>query len=226
MAADTCVDDMTNDEILQNSSIPDIYDFVLSDDDLSFATESPSLDINASTLTHFKPFEIRPFPRNFIQGIRENSSPSLRNQVTDNDLANVIFESFEQLLSQPGSYHDLSERLLTFIIEQHQGVESPAKKERKGKKKDPNRRKMKNRVVKKPYRKSEKQIFKESENVGKKKAQRRKAPKKKSDVRTKACICLMIANRTKFSSVFFFGVSDLWPGRLYHPGGKTTTTRF
>ena len=226
-AADTCDDDLTNDEMLQNSSIPDVYDFGLSDDDRSFVTVLPPLDINTSTLTDYKSIdvpnqptdmrvytEIRPFPRSFIQAIRENACPSFDDLVTDIDLANVIFESFEPLLSQPGSYHDLCEQLAIFIRDQHQGEQTSAKK-RKGKKKDPNRHKAKNRGTGLKYAKSEKQKLKESKKVVKNNKRSRKAAKKKSDVRTKTCLCLMMTKRTQFAPFLvcvLFCVPVTWPG--------------
>ena len=214
-------DDMYSDEILMYIGTPDIELF---EDELSYATatsNSPILQLyptNVDTGTNaindsqreYTPIislpQRLPIPQRFIQMIRESSLPSLNHQVSDTILANVIYESFPQLLSQPDIQGTL-DQLLTFIISHRQGnshsattsfvlplkhhqpliqpqtplkpkVQQPIKKKWK-QSKDPNAHRMKNRPCGLKYNKDK--SSKDPKNVTSTKA--KKKTKKANDVR-------------------------------------------
>ena len=126
-------DDEYSDEILHNGSIPD---FELCDDDLSYATRTltspimPLYDMNTETnpmtcIVFLKECDhksgpeyadIRPIARSFIQLVRASAPPEWNDQVSDEILANVINESFPQLISHP----ELLDQFLAFIVAHRQ----------------------------------------------------------------------------------------------------------
>lgn len=225
----------------------DVVNFAIRDyDELSLATatvNSTDLPLNDISTDFNVPtgpprdryIHILPYPRRFVQAVLERTNPSSNPLVPDNIvLATVIHATFPQLLSQPGSYDELLEQFLSFILEHRTPyvlpleprplvygtdrsnsmvpakVPTTGKKNKEKKLKDPNRHRMKNRTVLKDYVKSEKQKKKEAAKIIKKLQNRKKKKSGKGDdVRTSTFRLLgRCENRAQFTSfsvfLFFF----------------------
>jgi hypothetical protein len=256
-STDPCSD---YDDSLEDISMQlDVVNFALRDyDELSLATatvNSTDLPLNDISTDFHVPTDpprnryihILPYPRRFVQAIRERATPSSNPQVPNNIvLANVIHSSFPQLLTQSGSYDELLEQFLSFIFEQRTPYVLPLEprplvhgsdwsnsmvptkvptKKNKGKQlKDPNRHRMKNRTVLKGYVKSEKQKKKEAAKIIKKLQNRKKKKSwKEDDVRTSFFRLLgRCEKRAQFASLSGFLFFLLLQGLCYQSGERAT----
>lgn len=212
-------DDASIDDLLQNCSIMD----VLHADDHSLGTlprNSPALPLSDINTDFYDPTDssrdrdvyILPYPLQFVREVRESAAPSISLQVPNFALANVLYDSFPQLLPQPGSNDEILLQFLTYIRGQRQlssqattpnalfldhcplmcakeppdSVTPSTKKKRGEKAKDPKKHRMKNRPFGLKYKTKPK--HEKGNKMKKAQSQKKENSWKRDDVRT-SIIC-------------------------------------
>ena len=210
-------DDASIDDLLQNCSIMD----VLHADDHSLGTlprNSPALPLSDMNTDFYDPTDSSPdrdvYILPFINAVRESAAPSISLQVPNFALANVLYESFPQMLPQPGSNDEILVQFLTYIRGQRQlssqattpnalsldhsplipvcaneppDSVTPSTKNKKGKEvKGPKKHRMKNRPFGLKYKTKPK--HEKGNKMKKAQSQKKKNSWKRDDVRT-SIIC-------------------------------------